>query len=318
MSCGRYGQHYMALTKRFIFHASIAFVALAVILSWHYSAQAAEPLSSGGKALLAKYQAIKTDLEKNQYGVPLYLETKEERSSLHVDLYGILDYPFENIRESLQSPANWCDINFLHTNVKACTFRKVSGQWLLTLYSGRKYYQAPEDAHKLDFNFRISALQQEYLDLALTAEKGPLFTTDHRIRFEAATLDKGRTVIHFSYNYSYGALARAAMKTYYETIGRGKKGFTVVSTGKKGDPVYIGGVRGSEERNAVRYYLAIQTYMDTLTIPISRRFEKQISHWYDLTKRFPLQLYEMDKTEYLANKRLEHANQLMLQKEADK
>jgi hypothetical protein len=308
----------MILTKRFILYACFAFAALAVVLSCFYSAQASEPVRSDGMALLAKYPAIKTNLEANQYGIPLYLESKEESSSLHVDLYGILDYPFDNINKALQSPANWCDISPLLSNIKASTSRKVSGQWLLTLYSGRKYYQAPKDAYQFDFNFRIASLQQDYLDLELIAENGPMFTKDHRIRFEAATLDKGRTFIHFSYDYTYGIFARAAMKTYYETIGRGKKGFTVAAADKNGDPVYIGGVRGSEERNAVRYYLAIQTYMDTLNIPEGQKFEKRINHWYDLTERFPLQLYEMDKTEYLANKRREHANQLMLQKEADK
>ena len=307
----------MAITKRFILHACIAFVALAAVLFWRYSGEAVEPLSSDGKVLLAKYPAIKTDLEKNQFGIPLYLESTEEYSSLHVDLYGIFDYPFDDIREALKLPGNWCDINLLLINIKASTFRKASGQWMLTLYSGRKYYQPPKDAYKLDFVFHVAALQQEYIDIAFSAEKGPLLTRDHLIRFEAAPLDKGRTFIHFSYYYSYGVLARAAMKTYYETIGRGKKGFSVIATDKNGDQVYIGGVRGSEERNAVRYYLAIQTYMDTLNIPVDRRFEKQISRWYDLTERFPRQLYEMDKSEYLAYKRLEHNNQLMLQKEAD-
>jgi hypothetical protein len=318
MRYGLYEQNYMALTRRFIFHACVAFVVSAIVLSSHYSVKATEPLSSDGKALLAKYPAIKTDLEKNQFGIPLYLESKEEESYLHVDLYGILDYPFDGVRDALQSPGNWCDINFLIMNIKACTFSKVSGQWLLTLYSGRKRYQPPKDAYKLGFSFRVAALQQDYLDIALTAKNGPLLTRDHRIRFEAARLDKTRTFIHFSYDYSYGALARTAMKTYYKTMARDKKGFSVVDTDKNGDPVYLGGVRGSEERNAVRYYFAIQAYMDSLKIPADQRFEKQISRWYDLTARFPRQLYEMDKGEYLANKRREHNNQLMFQKEADK
>jgi hypothetical protein len=308
----------MAFTRRFILHACFAFVALAMVLSSGFSAQAAELTCTDSMTLLAKYPAIKANLETNQYGIPLYLESKEKTGSLHVDLYSVLDYPFDNISTALQSPDNWCDISSLLSNIKASTFHKVSGQWLLTLYSGRKYYQPPEDAHKLDFNFRIAALQQDYLDLALTAENGPMFTTNHRIRFEAAPLDKARTFIHFSYDYNYGVLARTAMKTYYDTISRNKKGFTVIATDKNGGPVYIGGVRGSEERNAVRYYLAIKTYMDTLKIPRDKRFEGQINYWYSLIERFPLQLYEMDKTEYLSNKRREHSNQLILQKEADK
>jgi hypothetical protein len=111
---------------------------------------------------------------------------------------------------------------------------------------------------------------------------------------------------------------RAAIKTYYATLGRDKRGFSIIAAGKNGDPVYVVGVRGSLERNAVRYYLAIQAYMDTLRIPSNQRFEKRNIHWYELMARFPRQLYESDKREYLANKRREHNNQLMLQIEAGK
>jgi len=315
---GRYELYYMTLTRRFIFQASIIFVALATLLSLSFPAQAAEQLSSGNRVLLAKYPAIKPRLEKNQFGIPLYLESREEYSSLHVDVYGIFDYPFDGVRDALQAPDNWCDINSMLFNIKACTFRKMSNQWLLTLYSGRKYYQPPKDAYKLDFSFRLAATQREYLDIALAAKKGPLLTRDHRIRCEAAPLDKGRTFIHFSYDYSYGVLARAAIKSYYATIGRDKRGFSIIATGKDGSPVYLGGVRGSLERNAVRYYLAIQAYMDTINIPPDQRFEKRNSRWYDLTARFPRQLYELDKGEYIANKRREHGNQRMLQIEADR
>jgi len=318
MRYGRYELYYMTFTRRFIFQVSIIFVALATLLSLSFPADAAEPLSSGNRVLLAKYPAIKPRLEKNQFGIPLYLESREEYSSLHVDVYGIFDYPFDGVRDALQAPDNWCDINSLLINIKACTFRKLSDKWLLTLYSGRKYYQPPKDAYKLDFSFRLAATQREYLDIALAAKKGPLLTRDHRIRCEAAPLDKGRTFIHFSYDYSYGVLARAAIKSYYATIGRDKRGFSIIATGKDGAPVYVSGVRGSLERNAVRYYLAIQAYMDTLKIPPNQRFEKRNSRWYDLTARFPRQLYELDKGEYIANKRREHDNQRMLQIEADR
>lgn len=308
----------MAFTKWFFFHACIAFIALGTVLSWRYSVEAAEPLASDGKVLLAKFPEIKTKLEKNQFGIPIYFESKEEYSSLHVDVYGIVDYPFDGVMDAFREPNNWCDIVFLLINMKACTCNHVSDHWLLTLFSGRKYYQPPQDAFKLDFRFNLNAIQPEYMDIELSADNGPFFTRDHRIRFEAAPLDKGRTFIHFGYDYSYGALARAAIKSYYATLGRDKKGFSIIATDKNGDPVYLGGVRGSVERNGVRYYLAIQTYMETLQIPWEQRFEKRISRWYDLTTQFSRQLYEIEKGEYLANKRLERNNQLKLQMEADK
>lgn len=275
---------------------------------------ASETLSSGGKTLLAKYPAISAKLQKNQFAAPIYLESFEARGSQRVDMYGILYYPFDAVRDALQSPVSWCDITSMHTNIKTCTTRKVADQWFLTIYSGRKYYQPPVDAYQLKFKFRIAAQQPDYLDIALTADEGPLRTKDHRIRLEAAPLDKGRTFVHFSYAYSHGPLAIIAIKTYFATLARDKVGFSMVA-GKSGTPpVYIGGVRGAVERNTVRYYLALQTYMDTLKFLEGERFEQRIGRWYDLTTRYPRQLKEMEKPEYLSNKRREHMNQLMLQK----
>ncbi len=305
----------MSHSRRFIILAVLAVAVWAATLARPDPAPAAEPVSGGGQVLLAKHAAITADLEKNQFGMPLYLESIEEPGSLHVDVYGILDAPFAPVRDSLQTPDNWCDINFLLLNIKACTFRQVSDQWLLTLYSGRKYYQAPKDAYELELIFHVAAAQKEYIDIELVGANGPLGTRDHRIRFEAAPLDTDRTFIHFRYDYSFGALARTAMASYYATIGRNKKGFSTDAIDAHGKPVYVEGARGSLERSVVRSYLAIQTFMDELETPGSERFERQIRHWYDLTARFPLQLHEMDKGQYLANKRREHSNQLRLQKD---
>jgi len=308
----------MVRSRRFLFCICSVLAVVITVLLWHGTGQAAEHLLSGNKGLLARYPAIKAKLEKNQFGTPIYLESAEKESSLGVDVYGILNYPFEEVRDELQSPGNWCAITSLHTNIKACTFRKTGDHWLLTLYSGRKYYQAPEDAYKLDFKFRIVAQQPDYLDIAMTADKGPLLTTDHRIRLEAAPLDGGKTFVHFRCAYKHGLLARTAIKTYFATLARDKVGFSSIAADDTGKPVYVGGVRGAIERNAVRYYLALQTYMDTLKFPGDQRFEHQISRWFGLTERFPRQLHEMDKKEYLTAKRQEHNNQLMLQKEIDK
>lgn len=306
----------MEPARKTLIYSCLAFAVLTMVLFCHRFVHAAELPSPGGTALLAKYPAIRTKLLKNQFGIPLYLESREDHNSLHVHVYGIFEYSFDSVRDALQSPANWCDLNLLLFNIKACTFRKTADQWLLTLYSGRKYYQPPKDTFKLDFRFRIAARQPEYLAVELIAKQGPLLTRDHQVRIEAAPLDRARTLFHFSYNYRYGLMARAAIKSYFATIGRDKKGFSIIATDRKGDPVYLGGARGSVERNAVRYYLALQTFMDTVALPVNQRFEKRISRWYDLTARFPQQLYEMDKGAYLANKRREHANQLKLQKEA--
>lgn len=302
----------MSDTRKTLSGKCAVFVLLALAL-WHGIGHAAETASSGGKALLAKYPAISAKLQKNQFAAPIYLESTEVEGSLKVDMYGVVSHSFNTVKDALQSPVNWCDITSMHINIKACTARKTADQWLVTIYSGRKYYQPPADAYQLKLKFRIAAQQPDYLDIALAANEGPLRTKDHRIRLEAVPLDKGRTFVHFSYAYSHGPLANMAIKAYFTTLARDKVGFSTVP-GKGGRPVYIGGVRGAVERNTVRYYLALQTYLDTLNIQEGQRFEQRISRWYDLTARYPRQLKEVEKPEYLDNKRREHTNQLILQK----
>jgi hypothetical protein len=88
----------------------------------------------------------------------------------------------------------------------------------------------------------------------------------------------------------------------------------VTGTDKNGEPVYIGGARGAIERNAVRYYFAIQSFMNTLHYPEESRFSMRISEWYDLTNRYRQQLFELDKKDYLTLKATEHENQVILQR----
>lgn len=313
MRSGRHTLNTSTHQKPFIINIFVALVVLAIVLFSQHCTPAAEPLSANEHILLAKYSTLKTVLENNQFGLPLYLESQEDGESMRVDVYGIFAYTFDSVRDALQVPDPWCDISALLLNIKAATFRKESEQWLLTLYSGRKYYQPPSDAFQVDLSFHIAALQPEYFNVEMTGNKGPLGLRDQRITFKAVSLDAKSTFIHFHYDFTFGALARAAMTSYYSTIGRTKKGFSVSETDKSGNSVYVKGARGSLERTAVRAYFAIQTYMDALNNPENERFEKRINDYYDLTGRFPQQLYEMDKSEYLANKRREHTNQLMLQ-----
>jgi hypothetical protein len=214
----------------------------------------------------------------------------------------------------LKVPANWCDIVSLHPNVKACTYRELPGAWLLTFYIGRKVYQPLEDTRQVIYHYRNVDQQQGYLDIILSADAGPFGTKDHRMRFEALPLDGGRTFVHVSYAYSDSVALRLAGKVYFATLGWGKVGFTVTGTDRNGKPVYIGGPRGAIERNAVRYYFAIQSFMNTLRYPDKNRFSMRIREWYDLTTRYRKQLFDLDKKDYLTFKTKEHKNQVTLQR----
>jgi len=288
-------------------------VAAAILFSAG-SASADAKNRQGEDLLLDSYRRNMARLEANGFGLPLVVESFERGERVHVDVYGIFDYPFASVADSLNVPENWCDIVSLHPNIKACTYRKLQGDWLLTLYPGSKEYQPPEEKRNVGYHYRVVAQQHGYLDINLTAAAGPFATKDHRMRFEAIPLDRKRTFVHVSYAYSDSVALRLATKAYFATLGRGKVGFTVTGTDKNGKPEYIGGPRGALERSAVRYYFAIQSIMNTLRYPEESRFSMRISEWHDRTTRFRKQLFDLDKREYLRFKTAEHKNQVALQR----
>jgi hypothetical protein len=292
----------------------LLFMVVVQILFSAGPASAFEKPRQGEDILRDTYLRNVAKLETNSFGLPLILESFERDNRVHVDVYGIFNYPFRSIVGVLKVPANWCDIVSLHPNVKACTYRNQPGAWLLTFYIGRNVYQSPENTRQVIYRYRNVDQKQAYLDIVLSADAGPFGTKDHRMRFEAIPLDGGRTFVHVSYEYSDSAALRLAGKVYFATLGWGKVGFTVTGTDGNGNPVYIAGPRGAIERNAVRYYLAIQSFMNTLSYPEESRFSMRTVKWFDLASLYRKQLFDLDKKDYLTSKTKEHMNQVILQR----
>ncbi len=291
-------------------------IAAAIILAAG-SASAVESPQQGAKILLDTYHRNMARLETTSFGLPLLVESFERDHTVHVDVYGIFDYPFSSVAAALKVPANWCDIVSLHPNIKACTNTELAGAWLLTFYLGKKTYQPPEDTRQVKYHYRNVVQQQGYLDIILNAGDGPYGTKDHEMRFEALPLDVGKTFVHVSYAYSDSAALRHVTKIYFATLARGMVGFSVTGTDRNGKPTYIGGPRGAVERSAVRFYFAIQSFMNTLRYPEENRFSMRISEWYALTSRYGKQLLDMDKNDYLTFKTKEQKNQVILQQQID-
>ncbi len=122
-------------------------------------------------------------------------------------------------------------------------------------------------------------------------------------------LDARRSFLHLSYAYAYGMTARLAMQGYLGTVGRNKVGFSVTGHTADGRPVYIAGTRGVIERNTMRYYLAIEAYLGALSAPAAQQAEKRLNAWFDSVERYPAQLHEMERGEYLDMKHGEIARQ---------
>jgi hypothetical protein len=139
----------------------------------------------------------------------------------------------------------------------------------------------------------------------LQADKGPVGTRDYRLLLEAVPLRNGQTFLHLGYSYGYGATAKLALLAYLGTAGRGKVGFTVTGRKRDGQPVYVDGLRGVIERNTMRYYLAIEAYLDALSLPLPAQLDKRLADWYAATEHYARQLHEISRREYFELKRKE-------------
>lgn len=248
--------------------------------------------------LNARFAELRPSLASNAFGRPLHLESRESDSALKGEVYALVNHPFEEVRDALKSSTSWCEVMLLPFNTKGCTAEPSA----LHVHIGRKKDTTLAEAYKVDFRYQLRSSDADYLDVALDAPSGPLGTHDYRIALEATPVEGGRTFIHLSYSYAFGAMSRLAMSTYLATAGADKVGFSKDAAGK-----YVGGVRGVIERNTMRYFLAIEAYLDSLAIPRDARVEKRLRAWYTASERYPRQLHEIDYDEYVAMKKREYA-----------
>lgn len=254
-------------------------------------------------ALRAKFDAVQSQFDKNAFGRPLVLESSEASGQLSGNIFALVDHPFEQVSAALVKPAVWCDVLMLHLNTKYCAVRGSGAATTLAVSVGRKFDQPLSDAQRIDFVWQPPVSAADYMSARLSADKGPLSTRDYRIEFEATPLPNGKTFIHMAYAYAYGAAARIAMQGYLSTLGSDKVGFSTKDKDASGQPNLVGGVLGVVERNTMRYYLAIDAYLDS---PAESELPKRLAQWFDSTERYARQLHEVDRNDYLEMKRNEY------------
>ena len=270
------------------------------------TARADAPDQAAIDALRARYAAVQGELAQNVFGRPLHLDSEQAGAEARVDIDAVLAHPFTRLNAALDAPEHWCDILILHLNIKQCRSSGGAGDSKLTVYIGSKHWQEVESAQRIVFDFRVRADTADYLHLELHADEGPMGVRNFRIELEAIPLAAGQSFIHMSYAYTSGLTARLAMRGYLATVGSGKVGFTVVGQTTDGKPVYIGDVRGVIERNTMRYYLAIDVYVDSLdAAPTPAQLDVRLRQWFAGTEAYARQLHEIDEAEYLDMKRRE-------------
>jgi hypothetical protein len=271
------------------------------------------PAQDAGAALKARYSALRERLAHSAFSQPLYVESTDGPTASRGDVYAVVDYPITAVSDALTSPAHWCDVLILHINVKYCHPAVRDGRTLLSVAIGRKLEQPLISAFRVEFDYGVAASRPGYLDVELNALHGPLGTGDYRIRLEAVGVETEGSFLHLQYSYSHDTAARAAMQVYLATAGRGKVGFTVVEDPGNASPRFVSGVRGANERNAMRYYLAIDAYLATLGSPGPERLDRSLERWFAATERYARQLHEIDHDAYIEMKHGEYLRQQAIQ-----
>lgn len=281
---------------------------VALVLTGLVAFEALAVSDAGPQGLQRKYTELKAELGNNAFGRPLHLDSAEGNERLEGDVYAVVNRGYASAAPALAQPESWCDILLLVFNIKQCRNTGTG----LDVNIGRKVDEPIERTSLVAFSYGVVTSSGNYLQVRLAAKEGPMNTRDYTILLEAAPLADGKTFIHLFYAYGFGTAGRLAMKTYLATIGRDKVGFSTEGTISDRAPKYIGGMRGVVERNTMRYYLAIESYLGALDNPRRQRFEKASRDWFAATERYARQLHEMDEAEYLTMKRAEIARQMQL------
>jgi hypothetical protein len=280
--------------------AARALVLLVACFGWALAYAQADGLGPAG--LLERHAALAQQLADSPFGGPLLVMSSETGGRAGGDVFAVVQHPFGQVLAMLPDPGRWCDVFILHLNVKYC---RLSGQGEATeleVRVGKKGPQAIHSASRLQFSWRPPVAGAAYVRAAMDAPEGPFDTQDYRLLVEAVPLGTARTFLHLAYGFRYGSTGRMAMRVYLATIGRDKVGFSREDP-SGAEPVR--GMRGVVERNAMRYYLAIEAYLGAQALPASQQLDARLQAWFDATERFPRQLRELERDEYLRMKRQE-------------
>jgi hypothetical protein len=255
----------------------------------------------GAAGLRDRQAAVAQQLEHNAYGRPLALQSQEVSRHAEGDVYAVVAQPFAAVSGALSDPAQWCEILILHLNTKHCRSTQDNGAPRVDVRVGKKHEEPIRSASLLSFDWRPAARTADYFGLEMGAPDGPMDTRDYRIVAEAVPIDAGHTFLHLGYAFGYGGASHFAMHVYLNTIARDKVGFTRL----EGNGGLVGGMRGVVERNTMRYYLAIESYLGSLSLPPQQQLEHRLATWFDGTEKYAQQLHELDRDEYLRMKRNE-------------
>jgi len=291
-------------------HRVLACMALLGAMGAH-AAWGATSAPAQAQVLHDQYASLTDALQRNAFGRPLVLRSEQAGEHVSGEVFAVVDHSFDTLRAQLSNAAQWCEVLLLHINTKSCRAGPTTASTSrLTAHFGKKTAQQLAAAARVDFTYRLVARSEQYLHVSMHAGNGPMATSNYEISLQAVALDARRSFIRFVYAYDVGFVGQLAMKAYLATAGRDKVGFSV----EPGADAPVDGLRGVVERNAMRYYLAIDATLDTANVsPSKRQREERMNAWFTATEQYKRQLHELDRDEYLAIKRAEFRRALQPQ-----
>ena len=280
----------------------LAPLGVAMAVAWGLPGTAAWAEDAPADQLRARFSAAQARQVERLLDQPIYLQSTESGKQVQGDVHALINARFAQVRETLVRAEHWCSVLILHLNVQYCRASGPPGQEVLDVGLGRKFDEPLDDLHWLHFSYRVARADEAYLKVVLDAPAGPLGTHDYRLVFEAAPSADAHTLVHLGFGYGHGVAARLAMQAYLATLARDKVGFSSSGSSSDGGPRLVGGLRGVNERNTMRYYLAIEAYLAVLALPPAQRLTQSLQNWFTATERYPRQLHEVDRPAYLGSK----------------
>ncbi|MCW8922676.1 MAG: hypothetical protein OQK69_03460, partial [Gammaproteobacteria bacterium] len=181
----------------------------------------------GKASLLEHYHRLKNGGSVTLPGTDINLTSSEQEDLLSAEVHSIVSTPFIQVATALAQARNWCQVMPLHFNIKACTYEKRDTGDVLTVYSGRKIYESPEDSYQMSYRFEVIRQDNKQLSLRLHAAHGPVGTSDYLIELDAVPVAEGTMLqIHSAYRPSW--LSSMLTSAYLSTVGSGKTGFSQI------------------------------------------------------------------------------------------
>ena len=254
-------------------------------------------------------QQVLASISEADFQQSIYIRSEEQESGASGSIYALVERPFSELSSLLDTPDAWCEITIMHMNVKGCVMDKNQQPPIIRMFSGRMHYVPLNQADRHDYILEETILDENYFRASIHGPEGPFGTRDYRIVIEVVAVDEERSLIHLGYSLDYTSLTRWVQRVYFATAGRHRLGF---SRADEDSEELIRGLRGMIERNTVRFYLALQTWLE---LPEANKSKQRFTRWHELTEQHPDQLREQDLQTYLEIKQREYANQRRAQRE---